>query len=729
MQILRTVKIFCVFCLATVLTIIFSLYTDLKLSAMRAPGAVPRDFIDNAGNSLKKLDSAQQPALRDCSSASFHSVVSDYRDSHRNSTVKVLVTGAAGFIGSHVAEYCQQQLGFHVVGVDDLSGGFLNNTRELTANGGVFVVGNLQDSTFIDNLFGSHGPFDYVYHLAASAAEGLSHIVRHFNNRNNLGASMLLINAAVRQKPQVKAFVFTSSIAAYGSSDGVLPLREESPQRPEDPYGIAKHSAEMDLRAAHHMFGLNFVIFRPHNVYGPRQNTGDKFRNAIGSFMNQILRGENITIFGDGRQRREFSFVDDVAPLISASPIFPRAINQDFFVGVDTHYSILELSSAVQIAMGVESRIIFSDSLPVKFAYASHEKLRCTFNPPHPTDLKSGLARTAQFVKKHGAFPPAGYSENEICEYLPHSWWVWLNLSDSVQRARRCERKANAKRRPTAATAVTATTASKSGWTISSRIPPPPQGRFFYFGITHGNNHEKALAAHQTWGQRASGGVIWYTTSGAQNMFPFIVISHPENNGYKRIFFRVLEIYRHVWQYYPGYDWYIRVWDDNFVVTENVEKFLMTKRSDENVEFGYFRQVPGPQPFPLVWGGPGNFMSQSSLSTIAENVTDCIEFARGLERKYPNHVKDWKWQAEDVFISAFRTDRGSKMVWTDGMYPFAPGPDKEQAVACRSKQKFTVDPDADKYPTEVLTLHYVGPAQMIRLNHLWLSQSCSIKKN
>jgi UDP-glucose 4-epimerase len=690
--------------------------------------------------------SAQFRMPRDCSSASFDSVVSDYRASHRGSTVKVLVTGAAGFIGSHVADFCQKQMGFHVVAVDDLSGGFLDNTREFTEIGGMFVVGNLQDSNFIDNLFGSYGPFDHVYHLAVAAAEGLSHFVRHFNYRNNLGASVLLINAAVSQKPQVKTFVFTSSIAAYGSSDGVLPMYEESPQRPEDPYGIAKHSVELDLRAAHHIFGLNFVIFRPHNVYGPRQNIADKFRNVIVIFMNQILRGENITIFGDGKQRRAFSFVDDVAPLISASPIFPRAINQDFFVGVDAHYSILELSSAVQIAMGVESKLSFLDARKeVELAYASHKKLQCIFNPPHPTDLKSGLARTAEFVKKHGSFPPTGYSDIEVCDHLPPSWWVWLNLSDPVQRARRCELASHAQRLPTAATAVHATTQSKTewtissripphattesknGWIISSRIPPPPQGRFFYFGITHGNNHEKALAAHHTWGQRASGGVIWYTTSAAHNLFPFVVVSHPENNGYKRVFFRVLEIYRHVWQHYPGYDWYIRVWDDNFIVTEHVEKFLMTKRSDENVEYGYFRQVPGPQPFPLVWGGPGNLMSQTALSTIAENVTECIEFARGLESKYPNHVKDWKWQAEDVFISAFRMDRGSKMVWADGMYPFAPGPEKEQAIACRSKQKFTVDPDADKYPTDVLTLHYVKPAQMILLNQLWLSQSCSIK--
>ena len=231
----------------------------------------------------------QEKELSSCNRKSFLFAVNEFRASQVQSTnrIKVLVTGAAGFIASHVADFCQSRMGFQVVAVDDLSGGFRSNTGELVKSGGRFVVGSLQDAAFVDEIFRLHGPFVHVFHLAAYAAEGLSHFVRHFNYRNNLGASVLLINAAVRQDPQVKTFVFTSSIAAYGSSDGRLPLTEGSPQRPEDPYGIAKHSVELDLRAAHHMFGLNFIIFRPHNVYGPRQNIADKFRNAIGIFMNQ----------------------------------------------------------------------------------------------------------------------------------------------------------------------------------------------------------------------------------------------------------------------------------------------------------------------------------------------------------------------------------------------------------------------------------------------------------
>ena len=102
---------------------------------------------------------------------------------------------------------------------------------------------------------------------------------------------------------------------------------------PEDPYGIAKYSVELDLQAAHHMFGLNHVIFRPHNVYGERQHIGDRYRNVIGIFMNQLMTGQPMTIFGDGTQTRAFSYIADVAPVIARAPDVPAAYNEVFNVG------------------------------------------------------------------------------------------------------------------------------------------------------------------------------------------------------------------------------------------------------------------------------------------------------------------------------------------------------------------------------------------------------------
>jgi hypothetical protein len=127
-------------------------------------------------------------------------------------------------------------------------------------------------------------------------------------------------------------------------------MTEATVPQPEDPYGVAKYAVELDLRAAHEMFGIDFVVFRPHNVYGPGQNVADKYRNVIGIFMRQLLAGEPMTIFGDGSQTRAFSFIDDVAPQIARAPLLAGARNQVFNVGADRAYTLNELASSVAAA-------------------------------------------------------------------------------------------------------------------------------------------------------------------------------------------------------------------------------------------------------------------------------------------------------------------------------------------------------------------------------------------
>ena len=169
-----------------------------------------------------------------------------------------------------------------VVATDNLSGGVAANVPA----GIPLVVGDLTDPEFVRDLWEKHGPFDCVYHLGAYAAEGLSHFVRRFNYQTNLVASINLINASVTGR--VQRFIFASSIAVYGA--GQLPLREETVPHPEDPYGISKYAVELDLQAAAAMFGLRYTVFRPHNVYGERQNIADRYRNVVGIFMNQVSR-------------------------------------------------------------------------------------------------------------------------------------------------------------------------------------------------------------------------------------------------------------------------------------------------------------------------------------------------------------------------------------------------------------------------------------------------------
>lgn len=374
------------------------------------------------------VDSAHD--TRSCLSESFDQLERSVQNDNNKagSRPRGLVTGAAGFIGSWVTEHALR-LGVEIVCVDDLSGGFLRNVP----SGCTWVQGDVSNETFVDELWQHHGPFQQVYHLAAYAAEGLSHHIRRYNYENNLIASVILLNHAINHN--VSTFVFTSSIAAFGTAQQ-LPMREHHQMQPEDPYGIAKYAFELDLRSAHQMFGIDFVIFRPHNVYGPRQNVADKFRNVVGIFINQIMRGEPMTIFGDGGQSRAFSHIADVAPYIAIAPFVPAAQNQDFFVGRDERTSVGELSGLVAAAMGVKPNV---NHLPqrheVVHAYAVHDKLRCVFNPREPISLKEGLKQTAEYSKRLGSFEPTGYSKIEIQKNLPPSWQVALSRLQSATNA------------------------------------------------------------------------------------------------------------------------------------------------------------------------------------------------------------------------------------------------------------------------------------------------------
>jgi len=327
---------------------------------------------------------------------------------------QVLVTGAAGFIGSHVCRHLLKQ-GHQVVGLDDLSGGF----RDYVPEGVEFVEGSVVDIALVEKLFAGN-KFNHVFHLAAYAAEGLSHFIKHFNYTNNLLGSVNLINASVNHG--VKCFVFTSSIAVYGRNQ--LPMTEDAVPQPEDPYGIAKYAVELDLKESHEMFGLNYVIFRPHNVYGEFQNIGDRYRNVIGIFMNQIMQGQPLTIFGDGEQTRAFSYIDDVAPVIAASIARPESHNQVFNVGADKPYSVNELATVVAKVMGVKSQIKHLDARnEVVHAYSAHAKVQNYFgdlikNVP----LEEGVAKMAAWAKRAGARQGKPFEGIEVRKNLPASW-------------------------------------------------------------------------------------------------------------------------------------------------------------------------------------------------------------------------------------------------------------------------------------------------------------------
>lgn len=345
---------------------------------------------------------------------------------------KILVTGGAGFIGSHVSEALVNR-GHNVVVLDDLSGGFIDNV----VDGARFIEGSIDDVALVEELF-EREAFDYVYHLAAYAAEGLSHFIKRFNYQNNLIGSVNLINAAINTG--VKCFVFTSSIAVYGASPE-LPMTEETPAHPEDSYGIAKLAVEQELATCKEMFDLDYIIFRPHNVYGERQNIGDKYRNVVGIFMNQILQGKRMTVFGDGEQTRAFSYIGDMAPIMAEAINTPAAYNEIFNIGADQPYTINELAAAVSAAMGVEAQVVHLPARnEVTHAYSSHEKVRRVFGERPLHSLEEGLARMAEWVKAHGARKSQEFDDIEVTKNFPKAW-----LRNGEKAGRRTDKDAEEK--------------------------------------------------------------------------------------------------------------------------------------------------------------------------------------------------------------------------------------------------------------------------------------------
>jgi UDP-glucose 4-epimerase len=324
-----------------------------------------------------------------------------------------LVTGGAGFIGSHVAKHLLKA-GHTVVVLDDLSGGFRANVP----SGARFVEGSILDHQLINRLFEEHG-FDYVYHLAAYAAEGLSHFIKRFNYENNLVGSVNLINAAVNH--DVSRFVFTSSIAVYGA--GQSPMTEDMIPVPEDSYGIAKLAVEQELHVTKQMFGLDYTIFRPHNVYGEGQNIGDRYRNVVGIFMNQLLKGEPMTVFGDGNQQRAFTHIDDVAPAIADCVNIEASRNETFNIGADVPFTVNELARTIADAMGMPCRTKHLDPRnEVKVAFSDHSKADRVFGGRPKVSLRDGIRMMAEWVKVHGSRESSIFGDIEIERNMPPSW-------------------------------------------------------------------------------------------------------------------------------------------------------------------------------------------------------------------------------------------------------------------------------------------------------------------
>lgn len=327
--------------------------------------------------------------------------------------MKILVTGGAGFIGSHIVDELIKNNN-QVIVLDDLSGGFVENVNKKA----IFIKGSILDIELLKRIFNKY-KFDYVFHLAAYAAEGLSHFIKRFNYTNNLIGSVNLINESILNK--IKCFVFTSSMAVYGKNQ--LPMKEDMIPQPEDPYGIAKFAVEKELRASKDMFGLDYIIFRPHNAMGERQNIADRYRNVIGIFMNQIMQNKPMTIFGDGEQKRAFSYIGDIAPIIADAVNNHSAYGEIFNIGAEKPYNILTLAKVVAKIMKVQPNIIhLKPRKEVKYAYCDHTKLKKIFGETEITSFEKGLIKMAKWAKDIGPKESKKFANIEIKQNLPEGW-------------------------------------------------------------------------------------------------------------------------------------------------------------------------------------------------------------------------------------------------------------------------------------------------------------------
>ncbi len=323
----------------------------------------------------------------------------------------MLVTGGAGFIGSHVVDHLIEQ-GHSVIVLDNLSGGLIKNVNPKAK----FIKGSINDEKLVDELVSQ---VDIIFHLAAYAAEGLSHFIRKFNYMNNLIGSINLINSAIRNK--IECFVFTSSMAVYGA--GKPPFDEEHIPHPEDPYGISKHAVEQDLKIANKLYGLNYVIVRPHNIYGERQFLGDPYRNVICIFINRIMQNKSPVIYGDGEQTRAFSYIGDVAHCIANVPFVKEAQNQITNLGSGKVYTLNKLATKIREKMGSNLEVIHApERYEVKHAYTTTAKSERIFGFKDETSLDEGLNRTIVWAKEVGPMPPIVWGGYEIEHKLPEFW-------------------------------------------------------------------------------------------------------------------------------------------------------------------------------------------------------------------------------------------------------------------------------------------------------------------
>lgn len=329
--------------------------------------------------------------------------------------MKIFITGIAGFLGSHLADRFLEK-GHEVAGCDNLIGGYRDNVPE-DARFYQVDLRNLEELTKIMDSY------DVVYHTACTAYEGLSVFSPSIIVENTLQISVNAMTAAIRAG--VSRFVHCSSMARYGAQP-ITPFTEEMECKPQDPYGIAKYSAELLLKNLAAVHEIELVIAVPHNIIGPRQKYDDPFRNVASIMINLMLQGRQPIIYGDGSQTRCFSPIQDDLDCLEVLAYSDSAVGEIFNIGPDDEeitINDLAILIARQLNFGLEPKYMTGRPQEVKHATCSANKIRTYFNYKKNTTLDESLSQMIDYIRKRGVAPFEYHLPVEIInEKTPKTW-------------------------------------------------------------------------------------------------------------------------------------------------------------------------------------------------------------------------------------------------------------------------------------------------------------------
>ncbi len=316
--------------------------------------------------------------------------------------ITALVTGGAGFIGSHLAEtLCRRDVAVRLV--DDLSLGHLDNLAWRRPGDRVeFVQGDVRDSGLMTRLVAG---CDWVFHEAALPSVPFSVAEPVLTNEVNLAATVSLMAAA--RAAGVRRFVFASSSAVYGDSDAAI-KQEDQPAAPLSPYALQKYAGEQYAAMFHRFHGLETVGLRYFNVFGPRQSFDSPYSGVIAKFCTVLLAGRAPTIFGDGLQSRDFVYIDNVvaANLRAAEAPAERVAGRVFNVAGGTSIDLRQLAAELSRLVGFTQPPEFEPARAgdVRSSRADLEAARRNLGYQVTVPWPEGLERTlAHYRKSCGA--------------------------------------------------------------------------------------------------------------------------------------------------------------------------------------------------------------------------------------------------------------------------------------------------------------------------------------